>query len=689
MPRLDISLPLTNPVLIFALVLFIILFGPIILRKLRIPDVIGLIVAGMLIGPHGFNLMLRDSSIVLFGTVGMLYIMFLAAIEVDLSDFKRNTWKSILFGLATFLIPMGLGTLANSHLLQFGLLSSILLASVYASHTLIAYPIVSRYGVTKQRSVNITVGGTMITNVLALLVLAGVVSMAGGESENSVWLRMGVSAAAFAAVVMLGFPPLARWFFKEFNDSVSQYIFVLGLVFLAAFFAQVAGMEAIIGAFLAGFALNRLIPHTSPLMNRIEFVGNALFIPFFLIGVGMLVDLRVLTGNATAVLVAATMSGVATLAKYLAAVFTQKTLRLSPDERGMIFGLSNAQGAVTLAAVLIGYNIILGESGTGEPLRLLNEDVLNGAVLMILITTAISSFVTEKAARNLAVREELEEAAPSTTPPERILIPISNPGTIESLLTIAVMMKDPKNKEPLFALNVVDDQTDTVESIARSKKLLEKAARAASATDHRLEMLTRYDVNVTSGIIHAIKENFITDVIIGLHEKSKFAERLFGTKTDHLLDSTHQMIMISKSVQPLNTLKRIVVAVPSKAEFESGFVKWYERMNNLARQAGTTLLYFAHTDTLHKLRMLRDQTKATVETEYRDLDNWKRFPKISKELGSDDLLVVVVSRKTSISYNTLFEKIPGQLTRLFHGTSFIILYPEQFGEDPDSMIAVP
>ena len=286
--NIDFTLPLADPVLKFLLILLIILAAPLLLNKLRVPHLLGLIIAGAIIGPNGFNLVLRDSSIILSGTAGLLYIMFLAGLEIDMGDFKKNSGKSLVFGMYTFLIPMILGTVVGLWMLDFSMETSVLLASMFASHTLIAYPIISKLGISKNNAVSITVGGTMITDTLALLVLTIIVGMATGNADNAFWIRLGVSIVIFALIVLLVFPFIGRWFFKRVHDNISQYIFVLSMVFFGAFLAQLAGMEAIIGSFLAGLALNRLIPQSSPLMNRVEFVGNAIFIPFFLLSVGML-----------------------------------------------------------------------------------------------------------------------------------------------------------------------------------------------------------------------------------------------------------------------------------------------------------------------------------------------------------------------------------------------------------------
>lgn len=410
---LEITLPIINPVLKFLVILIVILVAPIILNKLKIPHILGLIIAGAIIGPNGFNLLIRDSGIILSGTAGLLYIMFLAGLEINMAEFKRNRFKSLVFGLYTFIIPIILGILSSYYILKLSMLSSVLVASMYASHTLIAYPILSNLGVNKNRAVNIAVGGTMITDTLALLVLAVIVRMTTGELTLAFWMKLTISVLCFGLIVMLLFPIIGKWFLKRFEDKVTQYIFVLVMVFLGAILAEAAGIEAIIGAFLSGLALNRLIPSTSPLMNRIEFVGNAIFIPFFLISVGMLVDYQAFFKDFETIKVALVMTFIATTAKYIAAWLSQKTFKFTIDERRLIFGLSNAQAAATLAAVMVGYNIIIGETESGESVRLLNENILNGTIVMILVTCTIATLSAQKGARNISSFESTPESRKS------------------------------------------------------------------------------------------------------------------------------------------------------------------------------------------------------------------------------------------------------------------------------------
>ena len=476
------ELPLTDPVLKFLLILVIILSAPLLLNKLKIPHLLGLIIAGAIIGPNGLNLVLRDSSIILSGTAGLLYIIFLAGLEIDMGDFKKNSGRSFVFGMYTFLIPMALGIVAGLYVLHFSMETSILLASMFASHTLIAYPIISKLGITKDKSVTITVGGTMITDMLALLVLTVIVGMATGVIGEHFWTRLSISIVIFVLFVVIAFPIAGRWFFKHVQDSISQYIFVLVMVFLGAYLAELAGIESIIGSFLAGLSLNRLIPRSSPLMHRVEFIGNSIFIPFFLIGVGMLIDYRAFFTSFDTIKVGIVMIIVATIAKYAAAWLTQKTFRMSVDQRRIIFGLSNAQAAATLAAVMVGYNVILGQTPEGEPIRLLNESVLNGTILMILVTCTMASFSAQRGAHNLAATAS-SETDETGDHKERILIPLSNEDTAEELVNLSLATKSKKNTHHLYALNILDNKVSgDDQQLKKSRRLLENAALTAAAT---------------------------------------------------------------------------------------------------------------------------------------------------------------------------------------------------------------
>ena len=391
-----LHLPIQDPTWVFFLVLLIILFAPLLFAKLRIPHIIGLILAGVLIGEHGFNILERDTSFKLFGQVGIYYIMFLAGLEMDLMGFKRNLSKGVQFGALTALIPFVFGFITGYYILHYTMSASLLLSCIFASHTIVSYPIVARYGLTKHPAVTITISATMIALLFALLVLALISGQYKGEADTWFWLLFAVKCVAYFAGVIFFFPIIIRWFFKHYTERVIQYIFVIMMVFLAAALANLCGLEGLLGAFIAGLIFNRFIPHTSPLMNRIEFVGNALFIPYFLVGVGMLVNLKPLLKDMDAIVVVLIIVVASTLSKLLASTIARKLFRFNHAQGLVMFGLSEAHAAGAIAMVMVGTTL---EVSPGVPL--MSNAVLDGVVLMILISCIISSMATDQGARKL------------------------------------------------------------------------------------------------------------------------------------------------------------------------------------------------------------------------------------------------------------------------------------------------
>ena len=676
----SLKLPITDPTWIFLLVLLIILFAPILLNRLRIPHIIGMILAGLVIGEHGFNILARDSSFELFGKVGLYYIMFLAGLEMNMSDFKQNRGKAVMLGLLAFIIPIMIGLVVNMTFLKYSLITSVLLASMYASHTLVAYPIVIRYGVSRHRSVSIAVGGTAVTDTLTLLVLAVVGGMFKGESGGLFWAWLVVKVVFLGGLIMYSFPRIGRWFFRRYDDNVMQFIFVLAMVFLGAGLMEFVGMEGILGAFLAGLVLNRLIPHVSPLMNHLEFVGNALFIPYFLIGVGMLIDIHVIFGHGDALKVAGVMIAVALTGKWIACWLTQKIYKMAAIERELMYGLSNAQAAATLAAVLVGYNIILPN---GE--RLLNDDVLNGTVLLILVTCVVSSFITERAARKIAIDEAHLEDEKRPVELEKILIPVANPDTIEDLVSLSLLIRDPKQRDNLVALNVINDNNASEALELRGKRYLEKAAMITASVDVPLKQISRYDLNIASGIIHTAKEHGVTDVVIGLHRKVNIVDSFFGMLAENLLKGLHREVMIAKFLMPINTIRRINIAVPPKAEYEAGFQKWVEHFCRMGSTLGCRVHFFANEETTTLLQILVKKRFSSTMTDFSRLDDWGDLLLLTGQVNYDHLLVIISARRGSISYDPAFERLPTQLGKYFANNSLIVLYPDQLGEPQDML----
>ncbi|MET3731695.1 cation:proton antiporter [Moheibacter stercoris] len=672
----DLTLPITDPVLKFLLVLIIILFAPLILNKFKIPHLIGLILAGAIIGPNGFNVLERDSSIVVTGTTGLLYIMFLAGLEIDMGDFKRNKWKSLGFGLYTFLIPFALGFICGYFILGFDLLISILFASLFSSHTLISYPLVSKFGIAKNKAVNITVGGTMITDILALLVLAACVGMAQGEVGSEFWIRMGISIAIFGAIVLIIFPIISRWFFKNVEDKISQYIFVLVIIYLASLLAEIAGIEAIIGAFLAGLALNRLIPHTSSLMNRVEFVGNAIFIPFFLISVGMIIDFKVFFSSFETIGVAIVMLICSIGGKYLAARLTQKTFRFSKLDGNLIFGLSTASAAATLAAVMVGYNIIISENEAGEPIRLLNEHVLNGSILLILVSCTVSSFVSANNAEKIAELENEDTLSGDSVEQENLLLALNYPKTIEPLVNLAVMIKSKNNQDGLYALNIINEEKNE-SSVKNAEKILGDAVHMAAAADTTLTPVTRYDNDVINGVNNVIKEQKITDLLVALDPEKGFTTSFLYNLYNGYFQNKSINILIYHAAQPISTIKKQIVILPENAHLESGFFHAMLRVWNIARNSGAQLQFYASQNTLTVLKRIHQ--RFTIEAKFETIPNWMKLQSIYEKVGENDGLIVFMAKRGMKSYLNQMQYIPSVLNAQFSEKNYLLIYP--FDED--------
>lgn len=665
----------TSPVLIFFIVLVIILLSPVVLNRFKIPHIIGLIVAGVVIGPYGLNVLARDMSFELFGQVGILYIMFLAGIEIDMYHLKRNLKRGLVFGMLTFLFPMIVGTLASVYVLKMSWVTSILLASMYASHTLISYPIVARFGLTKNPAVLIAVVGTIIAVIGALLVLAGAMNVQ--RTGEFVWgdlLRLLLELTIYCVVILYTYPRVTRWFFKNYSDNVTQYIFVMAMVFLASWFAQIIELEAVLGAFFAGLVLNRYVPNASPLMNRIEFLGNALFIPYFLIGVGMMIDVKVVS-NVNTLYVAGNMIVVALIGKWVAAWIAQKIYGMKGVERKMMFGLTTAHTAVALAVVTIGYNMIMPDGS-----RMMDETVLNGTVLMILVTCAIAPIVTARAASKMRIDMLTDEGAEvgDSKRETKILIPVANPITAQSLTELALLLRNPRRKTDIYAIHVRNDNSASSRAIGRNA--LDIAIKAGSSVDAEIIPIERYDINTVAGLLNAIEERDITDVIIGMHRKATIIDSFFGAKIEQLLKATNQMVVMTRCFIPVNTVTRIVVAVPPMAQFETGFGRWVRAIGNLAREIGCRVIFCCHPDTQPLIRGVLHRGRYDIRHEYRDVEQWEDFVLLSNRILEDDLFILVSARESSVSHNNDMADIPGFLQKYFSRNNLIVLYPEQFGQ---------
>lgn len=665
----------TQPVQIFLIVLAIILFAPLILNRLKIPHIIGMIAAGVIIGPYGFNILDNDSSFAIFGQVGLLYLMFLAGLEIDMYHLRLNLRKGLVFGSLTLIIPLLLGVLASVLLLRLDWTTSLLLGSMYASHTLLAYPVAARFGLSRAPAVLIAIVGTIIAVIGALLVLAATVSVReeGYFNFNAIALLMG-RLAVWVAVLLYVYPRLTRYFFKKYSDKVTQYVFVLLLVFFAACSAQMIGLEPVLGAFFAGLLINRYVPMGSALMSSIEFVGNALFIPYFLISVGMMINVRVF-GDSDTIVIALIMLAVALAGKWLPAFLAQKIYRMDGSSRNVMFGLTVAHTAVALAVVSVGYR-----------LDMFDETILNSTIAVILVTCAIAPLITSPAAARLKVRlvdEEGNGDALKRIRTNNTLIAVNNPVTAPAAVEMATLMRNLTGRHRFYAIHVRNEQSPAARQLSQNS--LDTARRSAAAADISMETLDRYDLNTVTGMLNAIQERDITEVFLGLHRRSTVIDSFFGNKTEQLLRSTNRMVILVRCFIPVNTVTRVLVWVPKDAQYETGFSRWVRAISRLTRQIGCRVIFCCPADIQPYIRGVIITENFGIRCEFRTTESWDDFIPLTNRVLDDDLFIIIGARQQSVSYSAEMADIPIFLQRNFSRNNLMMIYPEQFGEAPNIM----
>lgn len=672
--------PITDPTLIFFVVLLVILLSPIIMGRLRIPHIIGMVLAGVLVGEYGLDILKRDASFELFGSVGLYYIMFLAGLEMDMEGLKKNKGRVSIFGLLTFIIPFFLTYLMGIYLLGYSEMSSLLLGCIMSSNTLVAYPIVGRYGLTQHQSSTLSVGATMISLLLALIGMATIVNSYNGGSGGAFWIWFILKFALYISGLIWGIPRMARWFLRRYSDNVMQFIFVLAVMFLSAALSNAIGLEGIFGAFFSGLILNRFIPRFSPLMNHIEFTGNALFIPYFLIGVGMLINVRLLFTGPHIIWVVLCFVVFGTVGKGLAAYLSGLLFRLPKVVCNMLFGLTSAHAAGAIAMVMVGRKLEIAPG-----LFLFNDEVLNGIVMMILFTCVFSTMMTEKAAQRIRLMKKEEPEMVRTDNDERILIPVKYPDYADNLLSLAMMMRNPKHRRGLVALNVVYDDVNAAKNQEEGRQLLDHLRREASAVNVPLETQVRIAANIANGIKHAFKEFQASEIVMGLHARQEITKGFWGQFTQSLYNGLSRQIVISRIMQPLNTIRRIQVAVPSRAEFEPGFYRWLERLSRIAANTECRILFHGRQDTLQLISGYVRNRHPSVRGEYVQMEHWKELPRLAAEVKEDHLFVIVTARKGTISYKTAMERLPEEINRFFKGKTIMIIFPDQYGDRMDGM----
>lgn len=682
---LDFSqyLPITSPTLIFFVVLFIILIAPIVMGKLRIPHIIGMVLAGIVIGPYGLNILERDSSFELFGRVGLLYIMFLAGIEMDLEGLKKDLGKVTIFGLLTCFVPFILTYLSCVWYLGYPSLASLLLGCIMASNTLVAYPIVVRYGLQRSKVTTLSVGASMLSLLIALVVTAALVGSMSGDTGTLFWVMFFVKFVVWCIAMTWLIRHMTRWFLRRYSDSVMQYIFVLAVMFISAATCELIGLEGILGAFVSGLVLNRFIPNISPLMNRIEFIGNAIFIPYFLIGVGMLINAGLLLEGGNTILVVACIGIFGTLGKAIAAFLTSFFFHRSVHEGNLMFGMTSAHAAGAIALVMVGVNL---EIAPGQ--HLLGDEALNAVVIMILFTCIISTVVTDYASRTIVLKEKSQRKMPEDdgkADDEKILIPVKYPETCDTLLNMAMLMRNEKLSRGLIALNVVYDDLDATYNQQEGQRLLEQIEKKAAAADVQVQTQVRLATNIANGIKHAFKEYDASEIILGQHIHDNSTRRFWGQFAQSLFNGLNRQIIIARCTIPLNTIRVFHVAVPSRAEYEPGFYRWLERVSRMVTRLGCRIVFHGRDESLSLIRTFLSNRFPSIRVDYAIMQHWNDFKSLAAQVEEHQMLVVVTARPGTVSYKSAMERLPDELTTYYKYNNVMIIFPDQYGNHLDLM----
>jgi Kef-type K+ transport system membrane component KefB len=671
-----IKLPIQDPVSVFLLILIFFLFAPLFARRLKMPGIIGLILSGIFLGPFGLNLISQDIGITMFGTVGLLYLMFLTGLEINLVELTRYRKHGFVFGALTFFIPLSLGLLITYYILKMPFKTALLFSSIFSTHTLISYPIISRYGLTQIKIAGITIGGTIITDTAVLLLLTIVAASTHGEIG---WMFSFKLVSFF--LILIGFsvlllPKIGRWLLARLQgENGYQFIAVLMMVFFTGFLAKILGIEPIIGAFFAGLALNKLIPQKSPLMNRIVFIGNNLFIPFFLLSVGMLIDLKALLAGHAVLLVAFIIISAAILSKFLATYVMQLLFRYSSTERNLMFGLSTSHAAATIAVVLVGYQ-----------LNLFDSDLMNVAILIILFSCMLGSIVTEKAARKLSQIYKQDDKHEEFKQAERILVPLANPSTLEYLMSFAFTIKKTGSREPIYPLTVLHDDATASQKILQFNRNLEKYHIEASSTEESISPMVRIEVSAVDGIIRAVKEKMITKIVIGWNVKVSASNLILGSLLEKLIEKANKMLIIINIDKPLETFKSIKIFIPPDVQNEPGFDDCISTFLTFSGRLKKETIFFCETPVQNYLET--QLTKQVFDAQgYRIIEytEWSNFNNYAKSLALDELLIFINLRPKSFSYLSYLDNIPRILSRFYNDHCFVLVYPEDQLQPDDSL----
>lgn len=643
-----------KPVGFFLIVMAIILVTPLISERLRLPGIIGIIIGGMLIGPHGFGFLEDNDRIQFLSTIGLVYLMFSAGLEVDINQFMKVRARALVFGLITFIFPqlMGMGL---GYILGLDWLGMILLGSAFASHTLIAFPILTKLGVTRNEAVAVTTGATVLTDIGAFIVLAVVLGADKGGLSFGYFAQLFILLALFTAAIIFGLPRFGKLVFQKLTGRAVEFQFVIVALFVAAFVAEVIGVHEVVGAFLAGLAVNSMLPRHSPVAGHVLFIGESFFIPVFLLYSGLITDPLTFLKSPETIIVAGGVTVVAYVSKFIAAWLTSKIYKYTKAEFWTVYGLSHAQAAVTIPTLVIGL-----ETG------LFDATLFNAAILMILLTSITSPLIVQRFAPDLQTASADDEQTPLFG---RVLVPVSEANSGELVALASLLARGSKGK--VLAVSVAQAKgPNESNSLMMHKELLGKVSANLHDPEAELELIPRLAATHAQGILHTAHEENASLIVMGWRGKRTFRESVLGSVLDEVIWGSDTPVVAGKLSLPLNSMQRVVFIVPAKAVPPIALRRMLEANLAVAKALNVPLIVRADKSYVQTFEALFAAIDTEQEVKLETIQDQLRPEKLEHEAVSDFIILPGFGSRKRVQ-DTL-GNIPEQIARYFDGNLVIL-----------------
>ncbi|MBC7878601.1 MAG: cation:proton antiporter [Anaerolineales bacterium] len=645
-----------KPVGFFLLIMTIILVTPLLSERVRLPGIIGIIIGGMLIGPYGFGLMEDSDRIQFLSTIGLVYLMFSAGLEVDMHQFMRVRSRALVFGFITFICPqlMGMGL---GYILGLDWLGMILLGSAFASHTLIAFPILTKLGVTRNEAIAVTAGATVLTDIAAFIVLAVVLgAKTGGGVSVGYFIQLLVLLAIFTAVIIFGLPRLGKLIFQKLTGRALEFQFVIVALFVAAFAAELIGVHEVVGAFLAGLAINSMLPRHSPVIGHVLFIGESFFIPVFLLYSGLITDPLTFLKSPQTIIVAIGVTIVAYVSKFIAAWITARIYKYTRSEFWTVYGLSHAQAAVTIPTLVIGL-----ETG------LFDSTLFNAAILMILLTSITSPLIVQRFAPDLKIVSEDDKPLPLFG---QILISVTDAKQSEGLVSLASLLAHASHGKVLCVSVAQDTGYNKDNSFSIHKDSLGRVPELLNDPETEIELIPRLAASQAQGILQTAYERNASLILMGWRGKRTLRESVLGSTLDEVIWGSDTPVMVGKLSLPLNSMKHVNFIIPPKTVPPIVLRRMLEANIILAQALNVPLKVIADEEYMQIVEALLVATESDSEVKVEALKDQLKPAHLERDSISSFIVLPGFGSRKRVA-DTLGH-IPEQLVHSFDGNLAIL-----------------